>query len=87
MMVMAVMTALAAAVLAGFAIAFAKSPRPGRLVAPLAYFLLQTASMLLAAYDTALYGIALAMHYVEYHVLMVPRCFHARLDPGRSTCR
>jgi hypothetical protein len=85
--VLSVMTALAATVLAGFAVAFARSPCPGRLVAPLAYFLLQTASMLFAAYDTALYGIALAMHYVEYHVLMVPRCFHARLDSGRRVDR
>jgi hypothetical protein len=27
------------------------------------------------------------MHYVEYHVLMYPRCFHTPLDPGRRADR
>jgi hypothetical protein len=58
----------------------------GRLLAP-AYFVLQTISALLAAYSTALYGIALAMHYVEYHVLMLPRCFNTPLDPRAWTDR
>jgi hypothetical protein len=71
--------------LAGFAVTWQRGGRGAWLVAPLAYFLLQTASAGLAAYSTALYGFALAMHYVEYHVLMVPRCFHTRLDGASRT--
>ena len=41
----------------------------------------QSASALMAAAYFPLYLAALAMHYVEYHVLMVPRCFRATLDP------
>lgn len=84
LVVTAVAVALLARVLYGFATA---DPGPAgsraALLAPLAYLLLQTGSAALAAWSTALYGFALAMHYVEYHVLMVPRCFHAPLD-GRS---
>jgi len=73
--------------LAGFAIAWRQGGRAASLLAPLAYFLLQTASAGLAAYSTTLYGFALAMHYVEYHVLMVPRCFHTRLNGASRTDR
>jgi hypothetical protein len=74
-------------VLTGYALALVRSPRPGALGMPLAYLLFQTVSALLAVYSTALYGIALAMHYVEYHVLMVPRCFDVPLDPQRAPDR
>lgn len=46
-----------------------------------AYLLAQTVSALMAAAYFPLYLAALAVHYVEYHVLMVPRCFHTKLDP------
>jgi hypothetical protein len=51
------------------------------LVAPLAYFLLQSLSACLAIANIAFYLCCLAMHYVEYHVLMYPRCFHTPLNP------
>jgi hypothetical protein len=54
---------------------------------PLAYFLLQSVSAGLAIANTAFYLFCLAMHYVEYHVLMYPRCFHAPLDPQRRADR
>lgn len=44
------------------------------------YFGAQTLSFGFAAYDVRLYMLALATHYVEYHVLMAPRCFDAPLD-------
>ncbi len=83
----AVLAGLGLAIVTGIAVTARRAERPGRLVAPAAYFLLQTASALLAAYSTALYGIALAMHYVEYHVLMLPRCFNTPLDPRRFVDR
>ncbi len=48
----------------------------------LAYLAFQTAAALLAAVSFPLYLAALAVHYVEYHVLMAPRCFQAKLDPA-----
>jgi hypothetical protein len=61
--------------------------RPTALVAPTAYFVLQTGSCLLAFANTALYGFALAMHFVEYHVLMMPRCCKAPLDESHAPDR
>jgi hypothetical protein len=50
------------------------------LIAPFGYFLLQSASAGLAVINTAFYLCCLAMHYVEYHLLMYPRCFNTPLD-------
>jgi hypothetical protein len=50
------------------------------LLAPLAYFVLQSISAGLAIYSSSLYVLCLAMHYVEYHVVMIPRCFHVKLS-------
>jgi hypothetical protein len=83
----AVLAGLGITIIAGIVFTARTADRPGRLLAPAAYFLLQTTSALLAAYSTALYGIALAMHYVEYHVLMLPRCFNTKLDPRYWTDR
>lgn len=44
------------------------------------YFAFQSASALFAIISLPLYLAALAMHYVEYHVLMVPRTLHIPLD-------
>ncbi|MFO0808653.1 MAG: hypothetical protein U0746_08530 [Gemmataceae bacterium] len=66
--------------LVGFAVAGFRSGSWTALAAPFAYFLLQTCAAALAVYSTALYAFGLAMHYVEYHVLMAPRCFHTSLD-------
>ena len=80
LMVLAVVTGLFVWVLAGFALAWSRSRTRSALLVPLAYFLLQTCSAGLAVYSTSLYAFGLAMHYVEYHVLMIPRCFHTPLD-------
>ncbi len=69
-------------VLAGFLAAWSLPGPKAGLAAPLAYLLLQTGSAGLAVYSTSFYAFGLAMHYVEYHVLMVSRCFHAPLDPS-----
>jgi hypothetical protein len=47
---------------------------------PLAYLLFQAMGVLLATIAFPLYAAALAIHYVEYQVLMYPRCFHCDLD-------
>ena len=83
----AVLAGLGLTILTGIVVTARLAERPGRLLAPATYFLLQTISALLAAYSTALYGIALAMHYVEYHVLMLPRCFNTQLDPRQWSDR
>jgi hypothetical protein len=80
-----ILAMLGLTIVTGIAVTARSAERPGRLLAPASYFILQTISALLAAYSTALYGIALAMHYVEYHVLMLPRCFNTSLDPRRWT--
>ncbi len=82
-----ILAALGLTILTGIVVTARTADRPARLLAPAAYFILQTGSALLAAYSTALYGIALAMHYVEYHVLMLPRCFNTPLDTRHWTDR
>ena len=47
----------------------------------LAYFAMQALSAAVAVYDTRFYLAALTLHYVEYHVIMAPRCFAE--VPGR----
>jgi uncharacterized membrane protein YgcG len=58
----------------------------GRLL-PLSYLTLQTACAASAVFDTRLYLTALAMHYVEYHVIMAPRLFRTPLSAGRAVDR
>jgi hypothetical protein len=67
----------------GFGLAHIRSANGREVLLPLAYFLFQTGAALLATYNLAFYGLALAMHYVEYHLLMAPRCFSSKLDPDR----
>src|SRR5262249_28983567 len=69
-----VLATLFVIVLFGMARTARTAERPSALLAPTTYFVLQTGSCLLAFTNTALYGFALAMHFVEYHVLMMPRC-------------
>jgi hypothetical protein len=68
------------AVVGGFVWMWRHTDERNALAAPLAYFLMQSASTALGVYQTSLYIYCLAMHYVEYHVLMVPRCFNTNLD-------
>lgn len=56
--------------------------RPAGLTPALLYFAFQVVSAAMAVVSFPLYIAALAIHYVEYHVLMVPRCFHTPLDGG-----
>jgi len=58
-----------------------------RLLVPLHYFLLQTASACLPIYWSTLYLASLAMHYVEYHVIMYPRVFQAPVESGSAVDR
>jgi hypothetical protein len=51
-----------------------------RALVPLAYLSVQLVSIGLVIYRSELYIAALAVHYAEYHVLMVPRCFELRRD-------
>lgn len=78
---------LFAVVVFGMLHAARSAERPTTLLAPTAYFVLQTGSCLLAFASTALYGFALAMHFVEYHVLMMPRCCEVKLDESHLTDR
>lgn len=87
LVVLALVAGLFVWVLAGFALAWSRSRTRTALFFPMAYFLLQTCAAGLAVYSTPLYAFGLAMHYVEYHVLMIPRCFHTPLDAQSRTDR
>ncbi|OWK38553.1 hypothetical protein [Fimbriiglobus ruber] len=56
--------------------------RPDGMAPALLYLLVQTLSAAMSIISFPLYLAALAVHYVEYHVLMIPRCFHVPLDNG-----
>lgn len=83
----AISAVLGAIVAFGYGSAATHSERPNAVFAPAAYFLLQTVSILLAVYRTELYVATLAMHYVEYHVLMIPRCFETQLKREQAPDR
>lgn len=53
----------------------------------LGYLALQSASALMVVYRSQLYVASLAMHYVEYHVLMAPRLFAVPLDTSSRADR
>ncbi len=59
----------------------------GALAAALVYFLLQAAGSWLVVWHSRLYFASLAMHYVEYHVLIAPRIFEAKVDPASHVDR
>jgi hypothetical protein len=61
--------------------------RPAGLREALTYFAFQTASAALSIVSLPLYLATLGIHYVEYHVLMFPRCFHSRLDQSSKLDR
>jgi len=54
--------------------------RRGGVPEALGYLGIQTAAALFAIVSFRLYFATLATHYVEYHVLMYPRCFNSELD-------
>ncbi len=59
----------------------------GAVLAALGYLALQSASALMVVYMSRLYVASLAMHYVEYHVLMAPRLFTVPLDTASRADR
>ena len=60
--------------------ALARGPRDRASAIPLVYFVLQAISGALVVYRSDLVTIALAMHYVEYHVVVMPRLFAAPVE-------
>jgi hypothetical protein len=78
---------LVVALAVGFAVTWRGSTDRRALAAPLTYFTLQSASAALGIVSTAMWVFCLAMHYVEYHVLMLPRCFDTPLDPDSRVDR
>ncbi len=72
---------------AGFGHAWRQCGRLGPVATPLGYFAMQTAAMALTAYWNGFYFASLAIHYVEYHVLMAPRCFETPLHPDQAVDR
>src|SRR5207342_2831740 len=61
--------------------------RRGGLLEALSYMAFQTMAALMAIVSAPLYFATLAIHYVEYHVLMFPRCFHSGLNDRSSLDR
>lgn len=53
----------------------------------LAYFVVQAICSAAAVYRTWLYLTALAVHFLEYHVIMYPRCFSAEAEPATAARR
>jgi hypothetical protein len=78
---------LLAAVMIGFVVTWRRCDDRRAMAAPLTYLLLQSVSAVLGIFSTALWVFCLSMHYVEYHVLMIPRCFNTPLDPASRTDR
>jgi hypothetical protein len=61
--------------------------RPAGIFDALGYLGVQIASAGFAIVSTPLYFATLAIHYVEYHVLMYPRCFRSQLDDSSGLDR
>ena len=68
-------------ILVNFALALRGAKSRISVLVPFSYFLLQTTSASLPVYRTQFYLASLAMHYIEYHVLIYPRIFWTPLDP------
>jgi hypothetical protein len=76
-----VIAALLAAISLALALrAWRKAGRPAGMSQGLTYLGFQTVGVVFAVVSMPLYFATLAIHYVEYHVLMFPRWFHTRLD-------
>lgn len=61
--------------------------RPRGIAEALGYIAIQTISAFFAVVSFPLYFATLAIHYVEYHVLMYPRCFKVQLNDKSSLDR
>ena len=85
----ALLCALGAVGLAGYSVrsllrAWHESGKRPGISQALSYLAFQTIGAVFAIISSPLYFATLAMHYVEYHVLMFPRCFHSTLDSRSS---
>ncbi len=76
----ALSSALMVAVLSGYARGVRSGADKRQTALALVYFGIQTGAALLAVYRTNLYMASLAVHYVEYHVIMAPRVFQSPID-------
>jgi hypothetical protein len=86
--VLVVAGVLFAVIVHGFVLAWRSAgTERSAVLAAFAYFLLQSASAGLVVYRSRLYFASLAMHYVEYHLLMVPRLFEGELDTSSKVDR
>jgi hypothetical protein len=79
--------ALFAWVVVGYVQAARRATDRRSVYVPAAYLALNLAAAALAVSQTILYFATLAVHYVEYHVLMAPRCFGAELTPAAGVDR
>jgi len=70
-----------AGVLAGFLTATKGAQESRAVWVPLTYFMFQGVSACLPVWRTELYGASLAIHYVEYHLIMFPRLFRFPVSP------
>jgi hypothetical protein len=77
---LAVAGGLGVAVTVAMVLAWLRTANRAALVVPTVYLLSQAAGAALVLYRVEFYTVTLAMHYVEYHLIMVPRCFAAPLD-------
>lgn len=68
-------------IVAGYVIAARRTPDRRSVYVPAAYLAINLAAAALAVSWTLLYFATLAIHYVEYHVLMARRCFGAESSP------
>jgi len=76
----AVFVALLVPVIVGYVQAARRAADPRSVYVPAAYLAVNLVAAGLAVSQTILYFATLAIHYVEYHVLMAPRCFRADLS-------
>lgn len=67
--------------------AWRESGRPHGIVQAFGYLGIQTLAAVFGMVSFRLYFATLATHYIEYHVLMYPRCFGARLDESNGLDR
>jgi hypothetical protein len=58
--------------------------RPEGLSETIAYLGVQSVSVVFSIFSFPLYAATLAIHYVEYHVLMFPRCLKSELNPNST---
>jgi hypothetical protein len=85
---LASLTVLLGAISVGlFVRAWDQGGRPRGLTEALGYMGIQTVSASFAVVSFPLYFATLATHYVEYHVLMYPRCFNIQLNNRSSLDR